>query len=344
MSPTSPAGEGEFPGKCSVAMCTYNAGEYLQEQLDSIAAQDHLPSEMVIADDGSTDGSMAVLHDFAESVIGRIDVRIIPPEPSSLGPAQNFQRALASATGEYVFLADQDDVWDHTRVSRSLEVLNSEENALLHVTNPDLIGSDGSALGRTQFEAMGLSESQIVGLNSPGSITVASRRNVMPGMAFALRRELLDRALPVPSRWMHDWYLIMWAAALGRLVVSRESGLVSHRIHGRNTMVASRSVAQKARRSLHRRGTSAANADKMRQMLGRLEGNPDGLQPQAVPTLRAKVEFESWRMELPKSPVARSWRVMKSYRNGDYRRCASSGRMTAFQDVLLPQKANGEAN
>jgi glycosyltransferase involved in cell wall biosynthesis len=50
--------------RLSIAMCTYNGTQYLQEQLDSIAAQTRLPDELVVCDDGSSDGTIEMVKVF----------------------------------------------------------------------------------------------------------------------------------------------------------------------------------------------------------------------------------------------------------------------------------------
>ena len=92
-------------------MGTYNGGPYLREQLDSIAAQTHLPDELVVCDDDSTDRTVAILEDFAATAPFPVRVYV---NPKNLGTAKNFERAIGLATGEVIALADQDDCGTRT--------------------------------------------------------------------------------------------------------------------------------------------------------------------------------------------------------------------------------------
>src|SRR5260370_27009832 len=92
----------------SVAMCTFNGARFLPEQLQSIALQTLQPSELVICDDGSTDGTVGILQSFALSA--RFPVRIFCNQ-ETLGPARNFEKAIGLCDGEIISLCDQDDVW-----------------------------------------------------------------------------------------------------------------------------------------------------------------------------------------------------------------------------------------
>ena len=78
--------------KLSVAMCTYNGARYLQEQLESIAAQTRLPDELVVCDDCSSDGTRAILEEFKARVT--FPVRLYFNE-QNLRVWKNFEKAIS---------------------------------------------------------------------------------------------------------------------------------------------------------------------------------------------------------------------------------------------------------
>src|SRR5918996_5112957 len=98
----------------SVALCTYQGEKYLQEQLDSIAGQLRPPNEVVVCDDGSTDGTLGILDRFRSRA--PFPVRVYVNE-KQLGPTKNFERAIAHCEGALIFLSDQDDVWHPEKLS-----------------------------------------------------------------------------------------------------------------------------------------------------------------------------------------------------------------------------------
>ena len=109
----------------SVCMATYNGGKFIREQLESILSQ--LPSvdaEIVIADDGSTDNTLSVIASLND-----LRIRVLPAE-KHLGVIYNFERALQSAKGDIVFLADQDDIWIPGKVKKILEALKTSDLVL----------------------------------------------------------------------------------------------------------------------------------------------------------------------------------------------------------------------
>ena len=93
--------------KLSVALATYNGGRHLREQLDSIARQTLLPTELVVSDDGSSDDTLAIARRFAADA--PFPVVVVTGE--RLGFTKNFVRAITRCTGDLVALCDQDDVW-----------------------------------------------------------------------------------------------------------------------------------------------------------------------------------------------------------------------------------------
>ena len=189
------AGENDVP-RISVCMTLLDGAPFLAGQIESILSQLPARSEIVVADDGSRDGSPESL-----AALGDPRIRILPPaDPSRgpLGPARNAERALAAARGEIVFLADQDDVWLPGKVERVLEALRSA-TLVLHdawLYRPDADGKFVRAerLGEIRPWAPGLFRNWL--------------RNGYVGCCMAFRRELLREALPFPERIpMHDQWL-----------------------------------------------------------------------------------------------------------------------------------------
>lgn len=94
-----------------VLLATYNGAAFLQEQVESILAQEDIDLRLVVSDDGSTDGTAAWLAELAEH---DARVTVLPKQPPSGGAAPNFYRLLRDAEirdGELIAFSDQDDIW-----------------------------------------------------------------------------------------------------------------------------------------------------------------------------------------------------------------------------------------
>ena len=98
----------------SVCMATYNGERYIERQLDSILVQLGDDDEVIVSDDGSTDRTPELLARYGA------DRRIRIIHGGFHSPIYNFEHAIRQAKGDYIFMADQDDVWLPGRVSEAL--------------------------------------------------------------------------------------------------------------------------------------------------------------------------------------------------------------------------------
>jgi glycosyltransferase involved in cell wall biosynthesis len=92
----------------SIAMATYNGERHLHAQLESLAAQTLRPLELVVTDDGSTDGTMAIVEKFRRTA--PFPVRVFSNK-QRLNYTKNFLRAASLCQGDWIAFCDQDDVW-----------------------------------------------------------------------------------------------------------------------------------------------------------------------------------------------------------------------------------------
>ena len=107
----------------SIALCTYNGASFLSQQLDSLASQTHLPDEIIICDDASSDNSLQIANSFASTV--SIPVRI-HHNKLNLGYVKNFENAISRCTQDLVFLCDQDDLWHPEKIAQVVAAFNAE--------------------------------------------------------------------------------------------------------------------------------------------------------------------------------------------------------------------------
>ncbi len=112
----------------SVALATFNGERFLEQQLASIARQTLRPTELVVYDDCSSDGTLAILERFAREAPFPVHVHA---NDERLGFADTFLCAAATCRGDAVALCDQDDVWLETKLERSVHELAKENVALV---------------------------------------------------------------------------------------------------------------------------------------------------------------------------------------------------------------------
>lgn len=200
--------------KISVCLATYNGCKFIVEQLESVVCQLNPGDEVVVADDGSSDGTVAELAAFEPWV------RIISVERVG-GVVKNFERVISAAVGDAIVLCDQDDIWLPGRINLIRRAL--AENDLV-VLNGQVVDANAVSRGVTIFESVDMRAGFLANL----------AKNSFIGCCMAFRRSLRDRVLPFPAGvpW-HDWYIGLVAEWIGRVERIDEITLL-YRRHGGN--------------------------------------------------------------------------------------------------------------
>jgi glycosyltransferase involved in cell wall biosynthesis len=195
----------------SVVMPVYNGEAFLGEALDSVFAQDYAPVEVIVVNDGSTDGSAAVAQSYP-------DVRYF--EQANGGPSAARNHAISHATGDYVAFVDSDDVVPPTKLS--IQVGYLEEH-------PDV----ACVLGRQHWmqEPPGVARDGVFG--DPDGI---------PLVSMVVRRSILLSVGDLDEEQGGDMdFLVRLRADGHRHVVLPE--IVLHRRYHGNNLVAGRGLS-----------------------------------------------------------------------------------------------------
>ena len=161
-------------------MATYNGEKYIYEQLESILKQLKETDEVIISDDGSSDSTLEVIRSFCDERITVIENEL------EHGYTKNFENALNKATGDIIFISDQDDVWMDDKVKVMCEALKTCE---LAVHDASMTDSDLNVTVPSHFERFNI---------KPGFLrTLLYTRYT--GACMAMRREFLELSLPFPE-------------------------------------------------------------------------------------------------------------------------------------------------
>ncbi len=126
----------------TVAICTYNGEVYLEKMLNSVLTQDYPNFEVVIVDDGSSDGTVSMIKRFAD----RHDcIRPFFRSNHGLPGSRNF--SFSQARGDWIAIIDQDDLCYPTRLSRQMEVTRAHPTAGLVFCNTHYINERDEIIG-----------------------------------------------------------------------------------------------------------------------------------------------------------------------------------------------------
>ena len=215
----------------SVAMATYNGARYVEEQLDSIASQTVPPSEIVVCDDASSDGTASIVRNFAAR--SPVPVRL-ERNLANLGYGDNFLKAASLTTHPYIAFSDQDDIWRRDKLERSLAAIR-RAGAVMAVHNATLIDAAGEPVGEMRRH--------IDATRSFGPRTLEPW-TMFWGFSQMIDRRLLD-LLPhdggtrgsdsnAPDNCLgHDGWTSFLAGSFGTIAAIDEP-LVAYRQHGAN--------------------------------------------------------------------------------------------------------------
>ena len=279
----------------SVALCSYQGDGFLLEQLQSIADQTVLPAEVVVCDDGSTDGTAGVVARFAESAPFPVRFHV---NGSRLGVAGNFSRAISLCEGSIIALADQDDVWVPGKLARLVAALDGRPEAGGVFSDAELVDGSLRPLGRTMFDVTRFTPRRRQRFVSGRGLEVLLARNVVCGATLAFRSSLRDVLLPIPDTGLHDMWLSTLLCAVTEVAVVDEP-LVRYRQHDTNQVGA---PATSLRSKLKRRRTQGVFGDELahyRGMVARLAAHSPGtVDAHTVESLERKVRHLEFRYDL----------------------------------------------
>jgi glycosyltransferase involved in cell wall biosynthesis len=204
--------------KTSVVLATYNGAAYLREQINSILSQTSPPDEIIITDDLSTDSSLFIIEEVLKN--SYIPFKIVSNN-GIRGYGFNFMNGINYATGDIIFLSDQDDVWNNDKIQKCLDLMKEHPKIYVLVHDAKIVTKENLPTGITIFE-----NAKRLGIPI---------QNLHHGFCMAIRRDLLRAALPAPqiANFAHDsWINILISCGDHKILYS--TVLANYRRHGTN--------------------------------------------------------------------------------------------------------------
>jgi glycosyltransferase involved in cell wall biosynthesis len=216
-------------GRVSVVVPLYNHARYAAEAVRSALAQGPALREVVVVDDGSTDGSAGTVLDACGA-----DGRIVLWSQPNRGAHAAINAGLLRATGEVLAVLNSDDVYAPGRLDRLLAALDADPDADLVATGLRFMDEAGAPLANAWYE-------EAIAFHRASDDLGAALLNanfVMTTSNMAFRRGLLDRiGLFTPLRYAHDLDFLLRTVAHGRRVaLLLDEPLLSYRMHPANTI------------------------------------------------------------------------------------------------------------
>lgn len=210
-----------------ILLATYNGQDYLAEQVKSIQAQTVTDWELLIRDDGSTDGTCEVIRDLVAN--DRRIRWINPDEMTNLGVIKSFYTLVKHEPADYYFFSDQDDVWLPNKLEVTLKRAQQEpaDQPLLVYTDLKVVDEQLNVL----HESMIATQSHHANTELHQELT----ENTVTGGTMMINKALADLWQTADDLLMHDWYLALVAASLGKLVYIDQATQL-YRQHSNNVL------------------------------------------------------------------------------------------------------------
>ena len=202
--------------KVSVAMATYNGEKYIKEQIKTILDCLEENDELVISDDGSTDNTLGIINSFNDN-------RIVLIDGPKKGIKQNFANAIKNTSGEYIFLSDQDDIWEKDKVTEVIKCFE-KENCTLVVHDAEVVDENLNMVMSSYYSYR----------NSGKGIIKNIYKNTYIGCCMAFLSKAKKYVLPIPNDIeMHDQWIGVLNDKYGKTYFSTKK-LIKYRRHSLN--------------------------------------------------------------------------------------------------------------
>src|SRR5574344_839195 len=202
----------------SICIATFNGEKYIKQQIDSILCQLTRTDEIVVSDDCSTDETLTIIKNINSPIIK------IYTNKGEHGYTPNFENAIGHSTGDYIFLSDQDDIWEKDKVKIMMESLKTNDFV---VSDAKIVDKDLNTMYKSYYAIRKPNKSLIGALYQFGFL----------GCCFAFRRNILTRALPFPKNHLkctHDNWIYLIAKTFFKVSIINQQ-LILYRRSGDNT-------------------------------------------------------------------------------------------------------------
>lgn len=323
----------------TAALACYNSRPYLKAQLDSILDQTTPPDQIVVGDDGSTDGSLEDVADAQRRSEERglgIEWTILPSTHFGLQP--NKQRICAAATADVIVFCDSDDICLPDRFERVADSFTADPQLLFLHTDAEIIDSDGTVRSKSMMGTQSFTPEERAQYDAGESFRVLIRRFVAHGAMTSMRTSFYGEVPELPPTWHLDAWYAMLAAAAGHLGFD-DRPTIQYRMHGSNSSGGVRRRGFREKLALLTKPAAARN-DRLlvqaKSLVAGIDALGDRIPTWARELAKANLQHEQARSTFPRNRIVRAPFVLREAASRRYS-TLGRGQKDVLQDLLQPK-------
>ncbi|MBC8386093.1 MAG: glycosyltransferase family 2 protein [Candidatus Cloacimonetes bacterium] len=323
--------------KTSIALCSYNGEKFIREQLESILNQTHPVDEIIICDDGSQDSTISILRDFENKYKSVIKVH---QNRINLGFIKNFEKAISIASGEIIFLSDQDDIWKKDKIEKTLKVFDKNPDCYYVFSDAERIDEKGNKLEKSFWEELEFTPQKRLMFFKGFQKEILLKNNVVNGASTAIRSKFKQLLFPFSQLFPHDhWIALIFSFLDNKGGIPFDEPLISYRIHRKQALGFDRRTALQRKFSYlknlkqNHKNVFIKQIEKLSEILFRIESSGN-VPADNTEYLRELIFYLKTRNKM--YDVKRKERmklILDLAQNGYYRRFALSS-LTLWKEIL----------
>ena len=187
--------EGESLSKIDILMATYNGGQYISQQIESILNQEFKEFNLIVCDDQSTDNTVEIIKEYMNKD-SRISLHV---NDQNLGYNQNFMKLINLSTAPFFSIADQDDIWNSNQLKDLYEAIIKKD--------VDIVYGESSYIDQFNHVVSNRPYVRNIDVKVP---YLLFEDNIIPGRNMLVNARLKEQLFPVPTlsrTFIYDWYL-----------------------------------------------------------------------------------------------------------------------------------------
>ena len=321
----------------SVVLAAYKGEKFIGEQLRSLFRQTRLPDEILIGDDSPDDATEKAVREVLPEAPASIHIHY-RKNPLRLDSTQNFATLLGQASGDLIFICDQDDVWLEEKIARLATELETHPDCELVFCNSTVVDSSLAPLNYTTADVVHFTPEIAEKINAGTGVYDILRTPMIFGHNIAMRSTFRRLILPVPDLHAYDLWITLIGAGYGHVRCVFDC-LTLFRRHGNNQSTQSRppSLAERFQRLQQDRKKAFAEIWESEAHISAAVRRLRQIGPEEIPATRMKAaelsaRYYSARLALQKLP--RPLRPFRIPFIPGYFRCGG-GVKSILRDLLI---------